>query len=1329
MNGLKVRDSKIEGKGLFADKEFNEGDIIGIAHINDVATSMIGRFHNHSDNPNAHSISIGNKRYLAALRPLMKGEEITVDYRRQPELEQPEEFRKGGLVKMPKPSKKGLASKKYTKSLLGTNRLFTKNPLYEKPKSKKNRVYDPNAKYYQDGGFVQLDRAPGNKFKKDAGGRWVYESGAPVTDTMILQELNYGKGKPIGSPVVQSAPKYEAKVPMSNAERKQKIGDLRMSPQISDQQEADRLFEVQREQDIYYPDVSDQLMRPPKNMNDLKGTEWIVNSSLGFPMNKARLAADAAAGPNDDPVDNFRHANAGRYTAEAIEDAVSNPMSHFQFLAPAVGFIGSNLSGIGHELSTLFGGMDDRDWGTKLRESGEDIYNNYVGSKVGASNMTPEEKTNYLLYLSETNQLPDGIEGGKNRKGQTNNMYFKKGPNDPGKYKSSYQKGGQPDPKTSFYSVEGSDGVYRKVGNTWEVDWNRSGNFQPLSKGDVAKRTAVLNSQAKPLYDSTYDDIYTTRQSAYTEKPKAAPVKNVTPQDKAVQEKFDKAFAVTGKSNMEVVEDKIQKGIDDYTKYHQEQTGKPLTQEEYNDAYRDIYNRAYVNAGVYKPTMSGPTINPYSMKQAGPAEKPQEFWDKAGDIISNPMTSAGFLIRGQAIPDYMQRNMDRGTFGYYANGQFHTERNPLDLAVADATGLSLVNDARNVYKGIENRDVAQAGLGALGFIPGVTELKNAGKAIKFAGPMKHTYQDVPEVLNALRQRGQYWDNTGAVGKDLLHPDMINYHGTYSGRPLVEVRMPDGSSEMFYKSSGWAKKAGEGVDGTTEGMWQVFGGHADTPKTSNWFIKDDNVVVPGLSYKDYYGSNTFKSMAENMDNALMQKLNFKTVDELDNAFNFKNRFGDVDSYTPKQTGGEYQDGGESKRYKTRFDKEYAEQFPKEDWAQYVQEEPGVVVRPLTSEQQQARNMDFFRMEMARRNPHLYLPDGTLRPQAAQSANWVFAAPMVAPMALEALGSVAATQIPGTGLSVGTAANTAAGIHGATQVPQRIQDWQDVAEGKKDWREATAESLMTALELYGGFSELKGFKGVPKELPGSPNNTANIQKAGMLNPFAIADAIVPRLPHPVKIPLMGATPEGLGPFTGSPLNFIPGYGKTLGKPGNAFRKFGNTMEYVQDSKTLSPKGGSPLRIGRDQIVSEGNWAALGEPWENYPGTFAAEFDFAAPGSNLGYVNPSRRNGVLITDRAQNTLVDIPVSDPGLSFHRRLPFSNRYVPINKEKLLNNQFQLATQGGHFQSLVEKYGYGLAYAAMLGAMGNDEAVKTYNKYTIDPVIKEAKKLLNYNNK
>ena len=57
-----------------------------------------------------------------------------------------------GLVQMPKPSKKGLASKAYSRSLEATNRLFTENRLFEKPKSRKRKVFDPHAKYYTEGG-------------------------------------------------------------------------------------------------------------------------------------------------------------------------------------------------------------------------------------------------------------------------------------------------------------------------------------------------------------------------------------------------------------------------------------------------------------------------------------------------------------------------------------------------------------------------------------------------------------------------------------------------------------------------------------------------------------------------------------------------------------------------------------------------------------------------------------------------------------------------------------------------------------------------------------------------------------------------------------------------------------------------------------------------------------------------------------------------------------------------------------------------------------------------------------------------------------------------
>ena len=219
------------------------------------------------------------------------------------------------------------------------------------------------------------------------------------------------------------------------------------------------------------------------------------------------------------------------------------------------------------------------------------------------------------------------------------------------------QEGGSPDPKTNFYTVEGSGGVYRKVNGKWEVDWDRSGKFQPLSKGDVKERSAILNKKAQPLYDATYDDLYATQRSAYTAPPKPTATKKPTTQNKAAQEKFDKTFAVTAKSNMEVVEDKIQKSIDDYTKYHQEQTGKPLTQEEYEDAYQDIYNRAYVDAGVYKPTMSGPTINPYgtteerkNLVSLDPGKAPKnltlgDYVDKGWDVITNPLDYASYALK------------------------------------------------------------------------------------------------------------------------------------------------------------------------------------------------------------------------------------------------------------------------------------------------------------------------------------------------------------------------------------------------------------------------------------------------------------------------------------------------------------------------------------------------------------------------------------------------------------------------------------------------------------------------------------------------------------
>jgi hypothetical protein len=166
-----------------------------------------------------------------------------------------------------------------------------------------------------------------------------------------------------------------------------------------------------------------------------------------------------------------------------------------------------------------------------------------------------------------------------------------------------------------------------------------------------------------------------------------------------------------------------------------------------------------------------------------------------------------------------------------------------------------------------------------------------------SGTPRFELQDVGTSLTGLYQRGKYWDEAGAKGDELLNSDMLKYHGTYSGRPIVEIKMPDGSSEYFYKSVGDPAKGGAGKifgRGTSEGMWQPFGGFSNTPTSKNWFIKD-------AGWKEYYGSNTFKSMAENLDDALKKKFELKSTKELDNALNFQNRNGKIDSYTPMAFG--------------------------------------------------------------------------------------------------------------------------------------------------------------------------------------------------------------------------------------------------------------------------------------------------------------------------------------------------------------------------------------------------------------------------------------------
>jgi hypothetical protein len=60
----------------------------------------------------------------------------------------------------------GLKSKKYTRNIEGTNRFFAESALFKKPKKlSKKRIFDPNAKYFQEGG--ELTCPPFHKYDSE----------------------------------------------------------------------------------------------------------------------------------------------------------------------------------------------------------------------------------------------------------------------------------------------------------------------------------------------------------------------------------------------------------------------------------------------------------------------------------------------------------------------------------------------------------------------------------------------------------------------------------------------------------------------------------------------------------------------------------------------------------------------------------------------------------------------------------------------------------------------------------------------------------------------------------------------------------------------------------------------------------------------------------------------------------------------------------------------------------------------------------------------------------------------------------------------------------
>ena len=86
--GLTIMESKIEGLGLYAQTDFSAGHEFGETHVFAVSTNRrewvrtpLGGFINHSEEPNSYISTDRGDRTLHTIKPIAKGEELTVYYR------------------------------------------------------------------------------------------------------------------------------------------------------------------------------------------------------------------------------------------------------------------------------------------------------------------------------------------------------------------------------------------------------------------------------------------------------------------------------------------------------------------------------------------------------------------------------------------------------------------------------------------------------------------------------------------------------------------------------------------------------------------------------------------------------------------------------------------------------------------------------------------------------------------------------------------------------------------------------------------------------------------------------------------------------------------------------------------------------------------------------------------------------------------------------------------------------------------------------------------------------------------------------------------------
>lgn len=216
---------------------------------------------------------------------------------------------------------------------------------------------------------------------------------------------------------------------------------------------------------------------------------------------------------------------------------------------------------------------------------------------------------------------------------------------------------------------------------------------------------------------------------------------------------------------------------------------------------------------------------------------------KVLDDIQDDLETAGMMLGVGVVPDV------------------------INTGISAARGLSakFSGDKKAQLEAAKNMGIHMASAMPIGgfFTAGGNKVKKATSRFMkeptvYNNPVEKGFEVANNALTAMKQKGKSLDKKYSYfNYGDLTPDNAKFFGTKYGRSVAEVELPDGSTQLFYKSSGKAGKSGAGVGGTTEGLWQPYGGHANMPNVKDWFIKDKG-------YKDWYGSKSFRNISGNLD---------------------------------------------------------------------------------------------------------------------------------------------------------------------------------------------------------------------------------------------------------------------------------------------------------------------------------------------------------------------------------------------------------------------------------------------------------------------------------